>query len=76
LGRFLELRTRYLQGRELVWFGAKGEVAVAQPDASYGPADRLMDDLYDRRNRLAHGTDFNKIHVKRTGTSKIPGRCS
>ena len=69
LGRFLELRTRYLQGRELIWFGTKGEVMASQPDASYEPADRLMDDLYDRRNRLAHGTDFNKIHVKRTGTS-------
>ncbi|MEA3375343.1 MAG: hypothetical protein U9R72_03995 [Chloroflexota bacterium] len=69
LGRFLELRTRYLQGQELIWFGTKGEVVVSQPDASYVPADRLMDDLYDCRNRLAHGTDFNKIHVKKTGTS-------
>ncbi len=69
LGRFLELRTRYLQGQELIWFGAKGDVVVAQPDASYESADRLMDDLYSRRNRVKHGTDFNKIHVKRTGTS-------
>jgi hypothetical protein len=69
LGRFLEQRTRYFDGKELIWFGAKGEVVVSQPDATYVPADRLMGDLYDRCNRVRHGIDFNKIHVKRTGTS-------
>ncbi len=69
LGRFLALRNRYFDGEDLIWFGTGGEVVVSQPEAAHEPADRRMDNLYAKRNRVKHGIDFNKIHVKRTGTS-------
>ena len=69
LGRFLHVRNRYFSGQDLIWFSGGGNVIVSQPDATHEPADRLMDELYDQRNRVKHGIDFNKVHVKRTGTS-------
>ena len=69
LGRFLHIRNRYFSGQDLIWFRDRGNVLISQPDATHEPADRLMDELYNQRNRVKHGIDFNKVHVKRTGAS-------
>lgn len=69
LGRFLRIRKRYFSGRAMVWFSSKGDVIISQPGHDYNPADQIVGILYRKRNRIAHGTNFNKIHVSRTGSS-------
>ncbi|MHB1459639.1 MAG: hypothetical protein ACYC0V_22230, partial [Armatimonadota bacterium] len=62
-GAFLKARDNYLQGRELCWYGIKGQVLVTHPTSPHEPASLLMSQLYTRRNLVGH-LDLNQIHVK------------
>jgi len=62
-GAFLKARDGYLQGRELCWFGARGQVLAARPTSPHEPASLLMAQLYTQRNTVGH-FDLNQIHVR------------
>mgnify|MGYP001025395096 CR=1 FL=1 len=68
-GDFVKARQRYLEARELSWYGKDGAVLVAQPQSEYEPADELMGRLFQKRNTCPHPY-LNEIHVSRFG----PGR--
>jgi hypothetical protein len=68
-GAFAKARRRYLDAKELSWYGQRGSVLVAQPQSEYEPADELMGQLYTERNKWPHPY-LNQIHVSRFGPGK------
>jgi hypothetical protein len=68
-GDFVKARKRYLDAKELTWYGKGGVVLVAQPQSEYEPADEMMGRLYHKRNRTPHPY-LNQIHVSRFGPGK------
>lgn len=68
-GDFIRARRRYLDAKELSWYGQGGLLLVAQPKNEYEPADELMGRLYTKRNIVPHAY-LNQIHVARFGPGK------
>ncbi len=68
-GDFVKARKRYLDARELSWYGKEGAVFLSQPQSEYEPADEVMGRLYQKRNRTPHPY-LNQIHVTRFGPGK------
>lgn len=68
-GTFIKTRRRYLEAKELSWYGRGGTVLVAHPQNEYEPADELMGRLYQQRNRVSHPY-LNLIHAARFGPGK------
>jgi hypothetical protein len=68
-GDFAKTRQRYLEARDLSWYGQDGDILVAQPGSEYEPADELMGRLFKKRNTCPHPY-LNEIHVSRFGPGK------
>lgn len=68
-GTFVKARRRYLEAKELSWYGQNGALLVAQPQSEYEPADELMSRLFTARNTCPHPY-LNQIHVSRFGPGK------
>ncbi len=68
-GDFVKTRRRYLEAKELCWYGQGGAVLVAQPQSEYEPADELIGRLYEKHNKWPHPY-LNQIHVSRFGPGK------
>jgi len=68
-GAFIKARRRYLEAKELCWYGKEGIVLVPQPQSEYEPADELMGRLYEKRNKVPHPY-LNQVHVSRFGPGK------
>ncbi|MFQ5854904.1 MAG: hypothetical protein ACE5LU_04580 [Anaerolineae bacterium] len=68
-GDFVKARRRYLEAKELSWYGKGGTVLVAKPQSEYEPADESMGRLFEKRNKWPHPY-LNQIHVSRFGPGK------
>lgn len=60
-GIFYTLRQRYLDGREATWYGKSGRSLVARPSIAHEALDKVMGELYNKRNKVPHA-DFNYLH--------------
>ena len=61
MGRMYEIRTKYIEGRNAVWYGKEGSVLYEAIKELSDPADKLMDQCYKYRNKASH-SDLNLSH--------------
>ena len=61
LGDLTRARRKLFEGKNCRWFGKQGEVVEHQPAGESAAVDRLVLDLYRKRNQVA-GQDLNLSH--------------
>lgn len=63
VGSFIRARRRYLEGKELSWFGKDGKSLLSSPKTEYEPADVTMRLIYTQRNKFSNQY-LNPAHGK------------
>jgi len=68
--QFIDNRSKYLNGRNSIWYGIEGKILESNPNNEQDPVYKFLDNLYNKFNILEN-EDINKTHKTLTGNKKF-----
>ena len=65
-----KVKESYFDNKQMTWFSNKGISLPVNEANRYDAANKMMSRLFDGKRNVFSHTDFNKVHIKNTGTTQ------